>query len=93
MIRFRRRSVSRRRKATTRAYTSEWFPGASLERRLGWRHEPDRDECWASMDYDQRWSLTCILEPELLTSKGPRNHPLPWEMLLERWRSYKRLAA
>lgn len=93
MTRWRRKSVPQRRKGTTRAYTSEWFAGASPEKRLAWRHEPDHAERWPSMDYDERWSLTVLLDPSLLTPNNPRRHPLPWDLLLERWRSYKRGAA
>ncbi len=93
MKRWRRKSVPKRRKATTRAYTAEWFPGASPERRRAWRHEPDLEERWASMDYDERWNLTVLLDPSLLTTNHPQRYPLDWDLLLERWRSYKKRAA
>ena len=68
ILRFTRKGAPKKRGATTRTYTAEWYPGAPLEKRLGWRHEPDLDERWASMDYDERWRLTVIFEPSVTTT-------------------------
>ena len=92
MITRRSKASPQRRGATTKAYTSEWYPGAPLEKRLQWRHEPDIKEHWASMDYDQRWNLTVILEPWRLTPNSQADSPLDWEELLEKWRSYRKRA-
>jgi hypothetical protein len=81
-----------RRGPTTSAYTADWYPGAPLEKRLRWRHEPDIKEHWASMDYDQRWNLTVILEPWRLTPLSEGRCPLGWEELLEKWRTYRKRA-
>jgi len=89
---FRRKTSPKKKGPTSRAYTSEWYPGAPLEKRLAWRHDPDFRERWASMDYDERWRLTVILEPWRLARTSPGGQPLPWEELLEKWRSHLRRA-
>ena len=90
MITRRSKASPQRRGATSRAYTSDWYPGAPLEKRLRWRHDPDLKERWASMDYDERWNLTVILEPWRLSPLSGGRWPLDWEALLEKWRSYRR---
>jgi hypothetical protein len=89
---WRTKASPKKRGATSRAYTSDWYPGAPLEKRLQWRHEPDVKERWPSMDYDQRWTLTVTIEPWRLTPGPGRGTPLDWEELLEKWRSYRRRA-
>jgi len=89
---WRRNAFPKKKGATSKAYTSEWYPGAPLEKRLTWRHEPDIQEHWASMDYDQRWNLTVILEPWRLTPLSEGRYPLHWEVLLEKWRTYRKHA-
>jgi hypothetical protein len=89
---WRRKASPKKKGATSKAYTSEWYPGAPLEKRLAWRHEPDRHELWASMDYDERWTLTVILEPWRLMPHSMGGQPLHWEELLEKWRSYRKRA-
>lgn len=88
----RQKSPQRRSGSTTPAYTSDWFPGASPEARARWRHAPDLHERWASMDYDERWTLTVILDPWRLGPGIGVRQPLPWELLLEKWRWYRRQA-
>ena len=75
----RRKTSPKKKGATSRAYTSEWYPDAPLEKRLARRQEPDRTELWASMDYDERWALTVTLEPWRLMPYSMGRQPLPWE--------------
>ncbi len=72
-----RKGSSGRAGCASIVYTSEWYPGAPLEKRLAWRHEPDTTERWDSMDYDERMCWTTILMPR------HRGVPLSWELLLE----------